>query len=173
VDNDANPAEGLAQRLEAVYTQLAQTLRRPDVMERLNAPASEAEWSAMQVVGHMIEMIPYWLLHARMLIAAPGEPGAQPPAFGRSLDAPERLEGVARGEAGSLDELLPGLQAEIRAAQDAIRAMTPADRAKKGVHIRRGEMTVDEVLETLIVAHAEDHLAQVRTALGVQGLNTT
>lgn len=166
MDDESNQGEDQARRLESVYTQLAETLRQPEVVERLHAPASEAEWSAMQIVGHMIEMIPYWLSHGMAIIAAPSGPDAQPPSFGRSLDAPERLEGVERGAAGSLEALLPRLHAEVRAAQDAIRALTPADRARKGIHIRRGEMTVGEIVEVLIVAHAEEHLAQVRATLG-------
>jgi hypothetical protein len=43
--------------------------------------------------------------------------------------------------------------------------MSAADRGKKGIHIRRGEMTVADVVEVFIVSHAEDHLEQVRAAL--------
>jgi hypothetical protein len=57
------------------------------------------------------------------------------------------------------------LEAEIQAAARTLRQLTPAQRRKTGIHVKRGEMTVDEILEQLIVAHAEDHLVQVRTAL--------
>ena len=43
------------------------------------APGADA-WSAMQVLGHVTEMIPYWLNWCRVLIAATGEP----PSFGRT-----------------------------------------------------------------------------------------
>ena len=115
----------------------------------------------MQTLGHLAEMIPYWLSHCQTLIAAT----AEPPHFGRSLDAPERLTGVERGAMGNPDELLRLLNDEIQAAANTIRQMSTAERGKKGIHHSRGEMTVADVIELLIVAHAEDHLAQVRAAL--------
>jgi hypothetical protein len=33
------------------------------------------------------------------------------------------------------------------------------------LHLRLGEMTVADVVETLVVAHAEEHLAQIEAAL--------
>lgn len=112
-------------------------------------------------MGHMIEMLPYWLHHCQILIRTKGDP----PSFGRTLDAPERLEGVERATTKDPDELLRSLKNEITSAAMAIRAMSLTDRAKKGLHIRRGEMSVTGILEDFVVAHAEDHLAQVRKAL--------
>ena len=106
-------------------------------------------------------MIPYWLSHCRALIAAAGEP----PRFGRTLDAPERLAGVERGATGTPDEYLRLLNDEVQAAATAIRHMPAAERGRKGIHLRRGEMTVADVVEVFIVAHAEEHLAQVQAAL--------
>ena len=40
-----------------------------------------------------------------------------------------------------------------------------AERSKRGISPERGEMTVAEVLESFIVGHAEEHLAQVQAAL--------
>jgi hypothetical protein len=56
----------------------------------------------MQVLGHMVEMIPYWLRHCRVLIAATEEP----PVFGRGPDAPEGLAGIERGSNRDPKELL-------------------------------------------------------------------
>ena len=157
---EENPAEAQARRLESAYEQLAALMRRPDVAQRLRAAPGENEWSAMQTVGHIAEMIPYWLSHCRTLIAA-----AEPPRFGRTLDAPERLAGVERGALGTPDEFLRVLNDEVQAAARAIRQMPAAERSRKGIHLRRGEMTVADVVEVFIVAHAEEHLAQVRAAL--------
>jgi uncharacterized damage-inducible protein DinB len=156
-----NSSEAQAQRLENVYEQVAAILRQPEVAQRLRTTLGENEWSAMQVLGHMVEMIPYWLSHCRALIAATGEP----PHFGRAADAPERLAGVERGATGNPDELLRLLDEEVQAAAQAIRQMSPAEREKKGIHLSRGEMTVADIIEVFIVAHAEDHLAQVRAVL--------
>ena len=163
MENDTNSAEAQAQRLEHVYQQLAALVRQPDVMRRLRTPTSENDWSAMQILGHMIEMIPYWLANCRVLIAATGAP----PQFGRSLEAPERLEGVERGATGNPDQIMQQLREEVYAAMSVIRGISPAERHKQGVHISRGEMTVADIIEIFVVSHAEGHLAQVRATLGV------
>jgi len=115
----------------------------------------------MQVLGHMVEMIPYWLGHCRTLIAAT----AEPPVFGRGIDAPERLAGIERGSSGDPKELLGLLNDEVKAAARAIREMSAAERSKKGIHTKLGELTVADSVERLIVAHAEEHLEQIRSAL--------
>lgn len=154
-----HPGEEQVRRLENVYQQIAALLRQPDVASRLRN-GGENEWSAMQIIGHMVEMIPYWLSHCRVLSTA-----AEPPLFGRTPDAPERLAAVEYGATGDPDELLDHLNKEVQAAAHAIRAMSPAERSKKGVHVRRGEVTVADVVELFIVAHAEEHLAQIQEAL--------
>jgi hypothetical protein len=160
-DNDHRSAEAQARRLESVYEQLAVLLNQPGVAGRLRSVPREGDWSALQILGHVVEMIPYWLHHSRTLIEAPGKP----PTFGRASDAPERLAGVERGASGQPDALLHQLDQEVQIAARTIRAMSPAERAKKGIHVRRGEMTVADVVEQLIVVHAEEHVAQARAAL--------
>jgi len=46
-----------------------------------------------------------------------------------------------------------------------IREMSAAERSKKGIHTKLGELTVADSVERLIVAHAEEHLEQIRSAL--------
>lgn len=156
-------AESQAQRLESAYEQLAKLLQQPNVAQRLRNPASEDEWSAMQILGHTLEIIPYWLNHCRTIIAST----SAPPHFGRALDAPERLEGIERGASGDPDEIMRQIKDEVQVATKAIRGMSETERNKKGIHSRRGEMNVTDVIEVFIVAHAEEHLAQVREALRV------
>lgn len=151
-------AETQAQRLEQVYDQVRMVFHQ---REGVTVAPSEQEWSAMQILGHLVEMIPYWLHHCHHLIAATGEP----PQFGRTLDAPERLAGVEQGASGNLDGLLQLLYDEVQSATQIIRQMSSVERGKRGVHSRRGEMTVADVIELLIVAHAEEHLAQLELVL--------
>jgi hypothetical protein len=153
--------EAQARRLERVYEQVASLLRKPDVASRLRAAPAENEWSAMQTLGHMTEMIPFWLHHCRALIAASGEL----PTFGRTPGSPERLDGVARGATAQPDALLSQLEKEVRSAAAAIRKLSVAERGKRGIHTGQGEMSVGDVLESFIVHHAEEHLAQVQAAL--------
>jgi steroid delta-isomerase-like uncharacterized protein len=163
-DSDAATAETQARRLEIVFDHLATLLRRPDVAQRLRA-AGPDEWSVVQILGHLGELIPHWMSDARALATASGEP----PHFGRTLDAPERLEAVRRGAASEPDELLGALEREIRVAAADIRGMSAAERAKTGIHNRLGKMAVSEMIRVLIVEHAEGHEAQVKQVLELGG----
>jgi uncharacterized damage-inducible protein DinB len=156
-----SPSETQAKRLERVYDEVARLLRDPGVALRLRTAPGKDEWSAMQVLGHMTEMIPYWLSHCRVLIAATGEL----PTFGRTPGSPERLAGVAHGASAQPDALLRQLQEEVRTAAGTIRTLSMAERSKRGLYPGRGEMTVADVLESFIVSHAEEHLAQVQSAV--------
>lgn len=156
-----NPGETQAKRLERVYEEVARLLQDPAVASRLRTAPGKDAWSAMETLGHMTEMIPYWLNHCRALIAATGEP----PRFGRTAGSPERLAGVAHGTTAKPDALLARLEEEVRAAARTIRRLSVAERSKRGVSSEKGEMTVAEVLESFIVSHAEEHLAQVQAAL--------
>ena len=153
--------EAQAKRLERVNEEVAKLLQEPGVAPRLRIRPGRTEWSAMQTLGHMTEMIPYWLNHCRTLIAAAGTP----PAFGRTAGSPERLAGVAHGASTEPDALLHQLHEAVRAAASEIRQLSTTERGKRGISSERGEMTVAQVIESFIIDHAEEHLAQVRNAL--------
>lgn len=149
-----------ARRLEAVYAAIAAAFEEPGVLERLrSAPADE--WSTMQILGHMVEMIPYWLSHCQAMIAAQDGPVK----VGRALDASERLAGVERGAAATPEGLLQALGQAVTRGSAAIQAMTPAEREQRGEHVRLGAVTVAQLIEMTIITHAEDHLAQIRQTL--------
>jgi hypothetical protein len=155
--------ETQARRLEAVSQQISMLVRQPENAERLRAAPGQSEWNVLQNLGHIAEMIPYWLDQSRRMILADS---ANPHTVGRTLDDPERLTGVERGAAGDPDELLAQVQEQARKGAAAIRAFTPEERAKKGVHPRLGELSVEDMIERFIIVHAEDHLKQMRETLG-------
>jgi uncharacterized damage-inducible protein DinB len=156
---EVQPGALQAQRLERACEQLVALLQQQQDAQRLRA-ASEGDWSAMQVIGHVVEMIPHWLRQCQLLIDAQGAP----PPFGRTADDEGRLAGVARGAAEDPAALIRALESAVKDAADTIRGLSESARRAVGVHSRLGEMTVQQIIEVLIVAHAEEHLAQVRAA---------
>ena len=153
-ENELVSSESQASRLEEIGHKLVLLLQQPNVAQRVHASPSENEWSVMQTLGHMVEMIPFWINHCRLLIAA----GEEPLQFGRELDASERVDGINRGTNIELGKIFIILKQEIRDAAQAILSMSNEEREKKGIHIKYGQMTVAEVIERLIVIHAEEHL---------------
>src|SRR5262245_63258767 len=101
-----------ASRLERVYDEVARVLRDAAVASRLRTAPGQDEWSAMQTLGHVTEMIPYWLDHCRVLMAATGAP----PRFGRKPGSPERLAGVAHGASCERGALLSQLEKGVGSA---------------------------------------------------------
>jgi hypothetical protein len=160
--SEMSVGESQARRLEDALKEIEAVLSRPDVQQRLRQAPGENEWSAMEILGHCVEMVPFWLKQCQGLIDASGDP----PPFGRTLDSPERLEGVQHGKMGDPDAIMAELRREVAGGAARLRQLTGADRDKAGIHPRRGRMTVDDVVRIFIVEHAEEHVQQVRAALG-------
>ena len=162
MDTTTNPGESGARRLEQVYGQLATLLGRPDGVRRLGNNPDEDEWSAMQVLAHMSETIPYWMGNVGKIVAA----GEDVPAhFGRSLDAPQRHAGINRSESEDVETLLALLGNEVRAAAGGLRQMSAADYQRTGLYHGEEVMGVAHVVEVYILSHAEAHLAQITAAV--------
>jgi uncharacterized damage-inducible protein DinB len=162
--NELGSGESQAKRLEEIGHQLVLLLQHPDVAQRVHTKLFENEWSVMQTLGHIVEMIPFWINQCYILITV-NEYLIQ---FGRDLDAPERVDGINHGTELELGEVIFILKQEIHAATQAIRSMSNEDRKKMGIHTRYGQMTVAEVIDRLIVTHAEEHLNQVCADLQVK-----
>ena|SRR5438105_11220520 len=161
-DTTASTAKEQARRLQAAVAHIRELVQRPHNAQRLRAAPGADEWTVLQTLGHCAEMIPYWLAQCRSLIDATG---AAPPHVGRTLDDPARLAGPARGTVANPDALLAQLQAEAEQGAATIMALTSAERAKTGTHPRLGQMRVEDIVERFVVAHAEEHEQQIRTAL--------
>lgn len=162
-DSSTSPGEAQAQQLEAIAAQITSLVQQPDNAQRLRTAPGENEWTVMELLGHYAEMIPHWLSECRHVIQA--DP-SDPLKFGRTLDDPGRLAGVTRGAAADPDRLLAQVQEQARWGAETIRSFTPEERARKGIHSRLGEITVADMIERLVIVHGEDHLKQLREALG-------
>ena len=156
-----NRGEALAGRLEKVYAELATLMGKPGVSEGMHTGAAEDAWSAMQTLGHMVEVIPYWLNDCRAMIAAEGEP----PRFGRGWDDSHRVAGIQLAETEDPDTLLGMFGNEVQAAGETLRQLSAADWERTGFYQGTQVMTVGEVVTGFIVAHVEEHLRQIQAAV--------
>ncbi len=156
-------SEAQASRLEGVLAQLETLMAQPGVEARLRDAPGENEWNVLQILGHMNEAVPFWMGHCRTLANASGDP--RPFASSRNLQSPERLEAVERGARGDPAGLMGQLRENVRTAAATLRGFSAEDLAKAGIHPRRGRMTVDEVIESFVVGHSEEHVAQIKAAM--------
>lgn len=142
-----------ARRLEAAIAHLlaeAATWQESDLYARPSA----GEWTAMEVLAHMVEMQPYWAQQIKRVLAQPGGP------FGRTHDDTDRTAFVEAHARDSLAGILSDMGSARDAATAVLRSLSEDDWAQIGLHSRRGEMSVAAIAESLLVGHVEEHVQQ-------------
>jgi len=148
-----------AERLEAIVDELAERLTQLPEAAFTRRPAPE-EWSAAEIVAHMAEMMPYW---ARAAAAVAAEPGR---AIGRELDDPDRVGALAGANDVPRAEALARLRHAAHEAASTLGGLDEAAWRATGRHHARGEMSIAEGVQSLIVEHAEAHVQQALAAAG-------
>lgn len=150
-------AEEIIERIEAQVDELIRILAAMPEGSFTRKPAPN-EWSAAEICGHVIEMMPFWAAQARAVAANPGL------RFGRSEEDERRIEGIVRGARLSQYEAVEQIRAAVAAARD-IRSLPAAAWHVQGLHLTRGPMTVEEILTRLLAEHLESHVEQVQRSL--------
>jgi hypothetical protein len=118
----------------------------------------DSEWSAAEIVGHVIELEPYWAGQAAFLAAHPGA------EVGRGLDDPVRLSGPDQGTALSARDARTRLAQSGEQAAEILRKLPESAWSIRGSW-RGTEMTVDQLIEQHLIVHVREHLEQVTAVL--------
>jgi hypothetical protein len=122
----------------------------------------EAEWGPHEVLGHVNEMIPYWIGQLEIVLA--GDP-AQAVPFGRVATDQSRLDRIAADRAKPVGRLLDEIEAGLDRGATFAAALSPADGDRLAHHPTRGEITVRDSIERFFVGHVEEHVEQLRAIL--------
>lgn len=156
----------LLERLQAARVELART--RPAIEAGAPWPlaavyddSDEARWGPGEVLAHLAEMAPYWLGEIERVLA--GDP--EPVPFGRVATDAVRIGLVERDRSLPPRELYDRLDDALGRFDRRWRSLTPADLARRGVHPKRGEMTVAQMPDPFIVGHLEGHVVQLDSIL--------
>ena len=124
---------------------------------------SSGEWPVMTTLAHVVEMLPYWAGQCQSIQRQPGR------TFGRTHDDPGRLGAIAEHAHDPLDLVRTSLRS---GANDALATLAAIPRDQwhlTGEHIRRGPMSIEQVVDEFMVRHVEDHVVQVNAALSALG----
>jgi hypothetical protein len=121
----------------------------------------EAHWGPPEVLAHVQEMLPFWLGEIARILAGP-----EPAPFGRVASDHVRLAIIERDRTVPPGDLLDRIDADVERYARRLPSLGTADLARRGLHPRRGEMTVAQVLEDFVVRHLEEHVLQLQDALG-------
>ena len=154
--------DALRERLAAVearlvahaHSGLPSGLTEPD-------PGGTERWEAGQVWAHLAEFPTYWLAQARIVAAAHARGAPEPIAFGRLKTDPQRVAAIERDRRMDPMALLAIVRDGISATATALVELPPGALAARGRHVTLGEMTVLGLLERFVVAHLEEHAAQL------------
>ncbi len=151
----AERADQLAVALQPILVQ-AEHLRG-DLVYREPAPG---EWSAMQILAHVAEFVPYWASQAEAVArrAADDQP------FGRGRDDPSRLDPIAKHAHDTVSEIVERLRLGLDEAQALLRAIPDDGWQKTGHHLLQGEMSVERFVQAFLFDHLAEHSAQLRDA---------
>jgi hypothetical protein len=162
--------EELIQRLEASRTALAGLRaaverREPWPLSEHFGTEPEADWGPREVLAHVAEMVPYWLAQFESIIAGPSEPVP----FGRVATDPERIDRIGRDRALRAGELFDRIDGALAVVADRVRQFDLTERARRGLHPRLGEITIEASVERFLVGHLEEHVRQLEEIVAAPG----
>ena len=163
----ANPkTEAIRQSVQKSYADLNQLIYRPlaslDTSKLYQVPA-ENEWTIMQNLAHIVEIMPYWAGEIEKLVATPGR------NFGRTAQDERRLAAINERGTDSLEQIkavLPGSYARL---DEVLSSLRDSDLELTGQHIRYGEKPVGWLVEEYVTGHVSGHLEQIKECLAVVG----
>ncbi len=132
----------------------------------LSAPPPESlprhrEWVGREVLAHIDEMLPYWLGEIERVLVGPVEPVP----FGRQSNDLVRTLTVDRDRTLPIPELYARLDHSLERVLRRLLELDERQVARRGLHKRRGEMTVKQIVEVMLAEHLEEHSRQLAVAL--------
>ena len=160
-----------ARRLETAAAALSALAPRVDAhapwpLAEVFGAEPEASWGPPELLAHVEEFLPYWIGEIERVLA--GVPDAAV-RFGRLQDDPLRTSVIARYRTLPHRELWARVAADSNRVAARLRELSAAEADRAGIHPRRGEMTIREMLEPFVVGHLEGHLTQLREILAAAG----
>lgn len=121
-------------------------------------PGAEERWEAGQIWAHLAEFPAYWLGQAQRVIA---QPTHSPVPFGRVKTDAGRLQAIERDRHTDPGALLERVRSSLAEVTDAVRSWDDDTWRLRGIHPVRGEMSVEQIIETFIANHLEEHADQL------------
>jgi DinB superfamily len=130
-------------------------------LAKLYIPSGENEWSIMQNLAHIVEIMPFWAGEIEKLVAAPGQ------NFGRTLQHEGRLLGISEHERDSLKQIKAALPASYARLEDVLGSLKDSDLELTGQHVKYGEKSLEWFIEEFVTGHLRSHLEQIKVCLVV------
>ena len=124
----------------------------------------EAHWGPPEVLAHVAEMLTYWREELGRVVAGDG---STPVPFGRVASDPSRLARIDELRRRPIPELVDEVGARVPEVAGFVARLSSEDAGRVGLHQTRGEITVRDSVERFFATHLEEHVAQLRSILGL------
>jgi hypothetical protein len=121
-------------------------------------PATGERWDAGQAWAHVAEFVPYWQGEIERVLAGRGN---GPVPFGRTSEDPGRVGAIEAWRHEPPTEQMARLAGALMLLRTYLLGLSEAQWGGRGLHARRGEMTVAEILDRFVVSHLEEHADQL------------
>jgi len=159
----ANPrVAAICQNVQDSYTELNALLDGPIATRfagKLYQTPTENEWSIMESLAHIVELMPYWAGEVEKLVARPGQ------NFGRTMQDEGRLAALRIHGHDTLVQAREALPDSYSRLSEVLGGLQDSDLKLTGRHIRYGEHTLEWFIHEFITEHVRNHVAQLRECL--------
>ncbi len=126
----------------------------------IDSPRSR-DWVPREILAHVVEMLPYWHGEIERILAG----AAEPVPFGRTANDLVRVMTVDRDRTLPVAELYYRLDNSIERLVRRLLELDDRQCARRGLHRTRGELTVQQIVDTMLAGHIEEHCDQLARAL--------
>jgi len=121
----------------------------------------EAAWGPREVLAHVAEMLHYWRGELERVV----EGSPEPVPFGRLQTDVLRIGLIERDRDLPISLLFARIDAGLEDWAQRIPNLNAAERAKRGLHPRLGDVEANRILQGHILEHAEEHVEQLAESL--------
>ena len=160
--NDNPQVAQIRQSVYSSYTRIQQLLDGPlstlDTEKLYQTPEPD-EWSLMENVAHIIEVMPYWGDEIAKPVAAPGQ------NFGRTHQHEGRLRAIAEHGKDNLAQAKAALPGSYEHLDRILSTLKDSDLTIQGHHAKYGDRDLAWFIKEFVTQHLESHIDQIERAL--------
>ncbi|BAB05720.1 DinB family protein [Halalkalibacterium halodurans] len=147
-------------QLRSEITQLVQIVQ-PLSEEDIYWKPSHEEWSVMEILCHVEEMLFYWADEFVRVVEARGA------EWGRGLQDEARLKAVSRAKERELTDVIDGILKAGHHAETQLASLSDEDLALQAPHRnpKFGVKPMSFLVEHFIIEHVQGHIRQIERTL--------
>lgn len=155
---DKNPViEEWLQRIDVVEHRLASEAEKSGGATDADPQTGEA-WERGQVWGHIVEFVPFWTEQVGDVI---DEYRGEAISYGRTREDAGRKAGIDAGLEVSIATLWEEVKSDLADLRAFLGVLPDGWERSVGMHPTRGEMSAAKIIDDHLVAHLEEHAAQL------------